>query len=122
MIRLYFESNNPGTPKYVRSLKGFSGFLVAQTFCFQKYIKDLDFHRSHSGRMEDHMKKSRGASLLSLKALNQLQIRRSIYYNAPVTRQQIADQLGVSLPTVTTNVAQMLADGHLEEYTRDSSP
>ena len=68
------------------------------------------------------MKKSRGASLLSLKALNQLQIRRSIYYNAPVTRQQIADQLGVSLPTVTTNVAKMLADGLLEEYTGDSSP
>ena len=68
------------------------------------------------------MKKSRGASLLSLKALNELQIRRSIYYNAPVTRQQIADQLGVSLPTVTTNVAQMLADGLLEEYTGDSSP
>lgn len=62
------------------------------------------------------MPKTKGSSLISVKALNRLQIRRAIYYNAPVTRQQIADELGVSLPTVTTSIARMLAEGLLLEY------
>ena len=60
--------------------------------------------------------KTKGSSLVSVKALNRLQIRRAIYYNAPLTRQQIADELGVSLPTVTTSIAKMLAEGLLMEY------
>lgn len=62
------------------------------------------------------MSRNKGANLFNLKLLNQLQIRRVIYYNGPLTRQQIADELGVSLPTVTTNIAAMIADGLLTEY------
>ncbi|NMA67083.1 MAG: ROK family transcriptional regulator [Clostridiaceae bacterium] len=67
------------------------------------------------------MARNKGASLFNLKLLNQLQIRRVIYYNGPLTRQQIANELGVSLPTVTTNVAAMLADGLLTEYEGEST-
>lgn len=63
----------------------------------------------------------KGTSLLTVKELNRLQIRRIIYHKAPITRQQIADELGVSLPTVTTNVAKMLKDGLLVEYESDTA-
>lgn len=65
------------------------------------------------------MQYAKGTSLLTVKELNRLQIRRIIYHKAPITRQQIADELGVSLPTVTTSVAKMLKDGLLTEYESD---
>lgn len=68
------------------------------------------------------MPRSKGTSLLEVKELNRLQIRRVVYHQAPVTRQQIARELGVSLPTVTTNVATMLAEGLLTEYELPAGP
>lgn len=62
------------------------------------------------------MARRKGTSLLGVKELNRLQIRRVIYHRAPVTRQMVADELGLTLPTITTNVADMLAEGLLIEY------
>jgi len=39
-----------------------------------------------------------------------------IYREAPVTRRRITDELGLTLPTITTNVAQMLGEGLLVEF------
>ncbi len=62
------------------------------------------------------MTKGEGISLLGVKERNRQQIKRVIYRQAPVTRQHITDELGLSLPTITTNVAQMLGEGLLVEY------
>lgn len=61
------------------------------------------------------MTKGEGISLLGVKERNRQQIKRVIYRQAPVTRQRITDELGLSLPTITTNVAQMLGEGLLVE-------
>lgn len=60
--------------------------------------------------------KERGISLSGVKQRNRQQIKRIIYHEAPVTRQQITDELGLTLPTITTNVSGMLAEGMLVEY------
>lgn len=46
---------------------------------------------------------------------NRAHIREVIYRRAPVTRTEIASELGLTLPTVTTSVAKMLEDGLLLE-------
>lgn len=57
----------------------------------------------------------KGMSLSDVKVQNIRQIKRVIYYNAPVSRQRITDELGLTLPSITTAVSAMLADGTLEE-------
>ena len=46
---------------------------------------------------------------------NRAHIREVIYRRAPITRTEIASELGLTLPTVTTSVAKMLEDGLLLE-------
>ncbi|MGB8452240.1 MAG: ROK family protein [Anaerocolumna sp.] len=62
------------------------------------------------------MPKIKGTSLLGVKEFNRIQIRRMIYRHAPVTRQAISAELSLTLPTITTNIANMLSDGILTEY------
>ncbi len=54
-------------------------------------------------------------SLKEIKRLNRLHIKDVIYRNAPITRAEVAKKLGLTLPTVTTNVAEMLESGLLFE-------
>ncbi len=54
-------------------------------------------------------------SLKEIKRLNRLHIKQAVYRNAPITRAEIAKRLGLTLPTVTTNVADMLESGLLYE-------
>lgn len=61
------------------------------------------------------MADAKGMSLSDVKVRNIRQIKRVIYYNAPVSRQQITDELGLTLPSITTAVSTMLAEGVLEE-------
>lgn len=56
-----------------------------------------------------------GSNLLKLKKRNRVYIKEYIYRHAPVTRLEIADALGLTLPTITTSVAAMLEDGILLE-------
>ncbi len=59
---------------------------------------------------------AKGTSLTGVKAHNRMEIKRMIYFHAPVTRQKIAKELGLTLPTITTNVAAMLEEGLLTEF------
>ena len=58
--------------------------------------------------------------LSEVRRRNRTHIREIIYRRAPITRTEIAHELGLTLPTVTTSVAQMLEDGlmpeEIEEY------
>lgn len=56
-----------------------------------------------------------GRNLPELKKRNRVHIKEYIYRHAPVTRLEIANALGVTLPTITTNVAAMLEDNILSE-------
>lgn len=53
--------------------------------------------------------------LSEVRRRNRTHIREIIYRRAPITRTEIAHELGLTLPTVTTSVAQMLEDGLLTE-------
>lgn len=53
--------------------------------------------------------------LAGVGAANRARIKQAIYRGAPVTRTQVARQLGLTLPTVTTAVAALLARGVLCE-------
>ncbi len=59
---------------------------------------------------------TKGTNLTDVKAHNLKEIKRMIYFYAPVTRQKIAEELGLTLPTITTNVSSMLEEGLLVEF------
>lgn len=48
------------------------------------------------------------------KKLNKNRIFRLIYNSDKISRQEIADQLGLSLPTVNQNLKMLMEDGHIE--------
>lgn len=56
-----------------------------------------------------------GNNLPRVKISNQSAILRMIYYCGPIQRAQIAERLGLTLPTITTNINSMLADGIVKE-------
>ena len=59
------------------------------------------------------------SGLLEMKRQNRRRIKALIYRKAPITRGEVARQLGLTLPTVTTSVADMLAEGMLQEMPVD---
>ncbi len=61
------------------------------------------------------MERKKGRSLPEVRRRNRVCIKELIYRKAPVTRTEIADELGLTLPTITTSVAQMLEEGLLIE-------
>lgn len=56
-----------------------------------------------------------GNNLPRVKASNQSAILRTIYYYGPIQRTEIAERLLLTLPTITTNINQMLTDGLVRE-------
>ncbi len=56
-----------------------------------------------------------GRNLPRIKEVNQYLIRENIYRNGPVSRNDVAVNLGLTLPTITTNISNMLNDGLLRE-------
>ncbi len=62
----------------------------------------------------------KGGGLPEIKRINRVHIKEMIYQRAPITRSEIADRLALTLPTVTTSVADMLAEGILCERELDS--
>lgn len=61
------------------------------------------------------MSENTGISLINVKERNRQYIKQIIYHKAPITRKEITAELGLTLPTITTNVAHMLAQGLLVE-------
>ena len=56
-----------------------------------------------------------GKHLPRKKVSSQAAILRAIYHFGPVKRSQIAEYLGLTMPTITTNVNDMMAQGILQE-------
>lgn len=61
------------------------------------------------------MRIEQGNNLLRLRAANQSNILRMIYYMGPIKRAEIAERLELTLPTITTNVNNMISAGIVRE-------
>lgn len=61
------------------------------------------------------MKIAKGKNLPRVKITNQAAIKEIIYHSKNVTRLQIAKQLGLALPTITTNVSKLIETGIIRE-------
>ncbi len=61
------------------------------------------------------MARTKGNSLLETRRINRVLIKRMIFRMENATRTAIAGELGLTLPTITTSVNEMLAEGILEE-------
>lgn len=57
----------------------------------------------------------KGSSLLETRRRNRALIKDIIFRMQPVTRIRIAQELGLTLPTITTSVNEMIYEGILEE-------
>ena len=70
------------------------------------------------------MKIKSGSNLSKVRKNNYASILGTIYQQGPIMRSEIANQpLGITLPTVTTTIKQLLEDGILqEEPLRENSP
>lgn len=66
----------------------------------------------HKGK---HMAEKKGNSLLETRRKNRIYIKNMIYRMEPITRTDVAEALGLTLPTITTSVNEMIAEGLLEE-------
>ncbi len=56
-----------------------------------------------------------GNNLTRVKRSNQAAIRRLVYHYSPITRGQLASQLGLTMPTITKNVNMMIKAGVVRE-------
>ncbi len=61
------------------------------------------------------MKEKKGSSLLETRRRNRVWIKSTIFKREPVTRTAVAEELGLTLPTITTSVNEMMAEGLLQE-------
>ena len=61
------------------------------------------------------MQFAKGSNLPKVKRSNQTAIQRMIYHCGPITRAEVAEHLGLTLPTITTNINQMIASGIVQE-------
>ena len=52
-----------------------------------------------------------GSNLPKVKVMNRVTIRKMIYHYGPLLRLDIAKRLSLTLPTITTNVNEMIAQG-----------
>ena len=56
-----------------------------------------------------------GGNLFRVKLSNQVAIREMIYQHGPITRAEVSQRLGLTMPTITTNVNTMIANGIVHE-------
>lgn len=61
------------------------------------------------------METKKGSSLLETRRRNRVLLKDIIFNLEPVTRTAAAKELGLTLPTVTTSVNEMIEEGILEE-------
>ena len=82
--------------------------FAAWPSCFSKIL------REGGGRMQF----VKGNNLPRVRAANRSSILRMVYHCAPITRADIARRLGLTLPTITTNISAMSAGGLVRELDR----
>lgn len=68
------------------------------------------------------MQFEKGNNLARVKAANQSSILRMVYHRGPITRSEISAQLGLTLPTITTNINAMIAEGLVGELEPSAPP
>lgn len=68
------------------------------------------------------MDKSIGSNLPRIKVQNQFAIKEVIYKEGPISRLEIAEKLGLTLPTITTNISTMIKEGLIKEVDAPSEP
>ena len=56
-----------------------------------------------------------GGNHCRVKLSNQVAIREMIYQHGPITRAEVSQRLGLTMPTITTNVNTMIANGIVHE-------
>jgi len=56
-----------------------------------------------------------GLNLFKAKRQNDIAIKQILYKYAPITRNRIASMLGLSVPTITTNIADLIQKGIVHE-------
>lgn len=61
------------------------------------------------------MRINKGNSLAETKRLNRIGIKNRIFRNENITRAEISKSLSLTLPTITTNIHEMILEGMLEE-------
>jgi len=61
------------------------------------------------------MQFEQGNNLPRVKMTNQSSILRMVYHCGPITRADIAQRLGLTLPTITTNISAMISAGLVRE-------
>ncbi len=61
------------------------------------------------------MNKSIGNNLPRIKVQNQFSIKETIYKSGPISRVEVAERLGLTLPTITTSVSNMIHKGLFKE-------
>lgn len=61
------------------------------------------------------MVRKKGKSLLETKRVNRVYIKDTIFRREPVKRTDIAEELGLTLPTITTSINEMLEEHILQE-------
>lgn len=67
------------------------------------------------------MDNSIGNNLPRVKVQNQFAIKEIVYKFGPISRIEIAERLGLTLPTITTSVSMMIKNGLLKEVQQDHS-
>ena len=58
---------------------------------------------------------SKGNSLIETRKINRILIKDRIFRSECITRTDISRELGLTLPTITTSVNEMISEGILEE-------
>ncbi|MGN0851675.1 MAG: ROK family protein [Candidatus Ornithospirochaeta sp.] len=67
------------------------------------------------------MESSIGNNLPRIKVKNQFSIKEIIYKFGPISRIEISERLGLTLPTITTSVSSMIKNGLLKEVEMDNA-
>ena len=62
-----------------------------------------------------------GNNLPRVKVANQAAIKRIIYLHGPITRLEIAKRLDLTLPTITTNVLNLMREGIVKEVSKQET-
>ncbi len=62
-----------------------------------------------------YTQEKKGSSLLETRRRNRAQIKNTIFNNKRITRNKLAEELGLTIPTITTSINEMMEEGILRE-------
>ncbi len=73
------------------------------------------YYSEYNSMRVSGMSRKKGSSLLETRKRNRIYIKETIYQREPITRTDIAHELGLTIPTITTSVNEMIDEGILTE-------